>query len=120
MGGSERRARVVGLATGAWFAGAIAVSIAAGVPDRLPAVALGSGLLLVGERVAALMIVFVVVAVILDRGSRGELPIEFRGVKYADRDATELLAKNTQRAIVALADAVDAVEARVDAIDGGG
>ena len=99
--------------------GALIVSIAAGLPDRLPAVALGSGFLLHAERVAGLMIVFVVVAVIVDRGYRGDLPLEFRGVKYADRENTEQLAQRTSRAIVALADDVDDLKLRLGAVEEG-
>lgn len=108
---------VVRVATFGWFVSAVVVSVAAGFPDRLPAIALGSCVVLAAERVAALMIVFVVVAVIIDRGQRGDLPIEFRGVKYADREATDQLAQKTSQAIVALADSVDDLAMRLDAVE---
>lgn len=64
-------------------------------PRRLPAVALGSELLLYAERGFALFLVLLFVMVVVTRGWKGELPIALsqRGAEWADatRDVTREL-----------------------------
>lgn len=96
---------------------AVVFSFVAGAPHRLPAVALGSDAVLYAERVAALMMAFVIVGVIVYRGSRGDLPSEFRGIRYANRDATNELAQKTSGATDVLADSVDDIDGRLRALE---
>jgi hypothetical protein len=65
----------------------------AGMPARLPGVALGSEELLVAERVAATFAILFLAALVLVRAFQGELPQELsgRGVKYANSDAVDEL-----------------------------
>ncbi|HXB65304.1 MAG TPA: hypothetical protein VNV42_10560 [Solirubrobacteraceae bacterium] len=69
------------------------------------------------ERVAALMMAFVIVGVIVYRGSRGDLPSEFRGIRYANRDATNELAQKTSGATDVLAGSVDDIDGRLRALE---
>lgn len=114
MAARDRRSTVVRVGTIAAFAVAVGVCAAAKPPTALPSIALGSTVVLAAERVTALMIAFVLLAVILDRGMRGDLPIELRGVKYADREAADELARKTSQALLELADAIEALDARLE------
>jgi hypothetical protein len=69
------------------FVGAVIASVAAGVPaDSLPGVALGSEVLLLAERTAALFATWMLIAVVVIRALKDELPVEMsgRGVRYAE------------------------------------
>lgn len=67
--------------------GAVIASVAAGVPTgSLPGVALGSEVLLVAERTVALFATWMLIAVVVIRALKDELPVEMsgRGVRYAE------------------------------------
>lgn len=78
------------------------VSLAAGKGARLPAVALGSELLLDLERAIALFAGALLLLVVLTEAWRGNLPTEIsgRGVKY------ESFKKETQESLEALSEAI--------------
>ena len=63
---------------------AIGASLIEGTPDRLPGIALGSAVLLHGERALALIGVVIGALSVLARAARGRLPIELStsGVRY--------------------------------------
>jgi hypothetical protein len=72
--------------------GAALLSAATGIdPESLPGVALGSPVLLLAERTAALFGIWMVMVVIVVRASRDQLPIEIsgRGVRYAESDEVQ-------------------------------
>lgn len=112
------RQRVTGLGTAAVVLGSVLATLLAGTPESLPAVALDSAVVLHAERVVALALASVVVAALLDRGFHGELPAEFRGVKYAERTASQELAESSGEALVALADEVHDLSQRLAAVEG--
>jgi hypothetical protein len=88
--------------------GAVAIyaTLAAGVPTKLPAVALGSDVLLHAERAAALFWGYVLILVVVGKAFRGKLPIEFSttGARYSD------VAEAAEGAITALERRVEAAE----------
>jgi hypothetical protein len=56
---------------------AVTVTVRAGIPDQLPAVALDSEILFHALRAALLLWGWVLFLVVLLRGLQGELPVEF-------------------------------------------
>lgn len=113
------RQRLVAVGTLVAAAGATIVTALSGTPRTLPAVSLGSPVLLHAERVVALVLAFVVLAAVIDRALRGELPIEFRGMKYADKAATEDLAELSSEALATLAESVDKLDERLASLEAG-
>lgn len=79
------------------LAAAAATSLIEGVPERLPAVALGSDVLLHVERAAAIFAIVVAIASVLHEAGRGRLPTQLTtaGLAYeadiAAADAAERL-----------------------------
>jgi hypothetical protein len=124
MGSAWRflRKHYLGAVTTVALGAAIAGSIAAGQPARLPAVALGSVALLDAERTTGLFAAFLLVALVIDQAWRGRLPSEIsgRGVKYVDevkdttKQALEAVGVELEKARgerQALQDRLDALEA---------
>lgn len=91
------------------FAAALTVSLVEGVPSRLPAVALGSEVLLHLERAAAFFAIVVAVLSVLAQASRGRLPTQF---------STAGLAYEADAAADAKA-AVEKLQAQVDGLHDG-
>ena len=92
---------------------ALGVSLIEGTPDRLPGIALGSAVLLHGERALALIAVVIGALSVLARAARGRLPIELStsGVRYEAEAADDAAA-----AVVQLQDQLDELVAIVDAL----
>jgi hypothetical protein len=65
----------------------IGISDAAGVPEKLPGVALGWNALFHVERAAALLGGFGTVLLVGARAMKGEFPIRFGQVEYAQKEA---------------------------------
>lgn len=79
--------------------GAVVASVAAGVPaGSLPGVALGSEVLLLAERTAALFGTWMLIAVVVIRALKDQLPVEIsgRGVRYADAENVQAKAAGTE------------------------
>jgi hypothetical protein len=98
---------------------AVCVSLIEGTPDRLPGIALGSAVLLHGERALALIAVVIGALSVLARAARGRLPIELStsGVRYeaeAADDAAAAVAQ-LQEQLDELVTIVDALADRLDA-----
>jgi hypothetical protein len=87
-----------------------AVTLVEGAPDRLPAVALGSDVLLHVERAAAMFAIVVAVAAVLREGWRGRLPTQVTtsGLAY-EGDAAE----EAKAAVEHLQDQVDDLQAQL-------
>jgi hypothetical protein len=115
-------------------AGALAASIAAGTPPKLPAAALGSAVLLHLLRVSAAVLAVALVGTVVARAWTGELPVKFggAGVEYAvqtavlKEDASDALrqlatAENgLRRALAAEAAARGELERRLARLEGRG
>lgn len=69
--------------------------------DALPGVALGSHALLVVERAVAFFAAWLLVLVVVAQAFKGRLPTEIsgRGVRYADADAAQAAAADTEAAL---------------------
>ncbi len=82
----------------------IALAILAGVPERLPAAALESSVVLYALRAVAIFAALFLALLVTYRGLLGELPNELsgRGVRYADRDAVDQLRSELSDAIARL------------------
>ena len=82
----------------------IAMAILAGVPERLPAAALESTVILYALRAVAIFAALFLALLVIYRGLLGELPNELsgRGVRYADRDAVDQLRSELSDAIARL------------------
>ena len=98
---------------------AVCVSLIEGTPDRLPRIALGSAVVLHGERALALIAVVIGALSVLARAARGRLPIELStsGVRYegeAADDAAVAVAQ-LQEQLDELVAFVDALADRLDA-----
>jgi len=92
----------LGFATAVALLACVVITLLAGVPAKLPAVALGSDALLHVERAIALFVGYLAIAVVLVRSWEGQLPDEIsgRGLKYAARE----LKIETREAIAGLRD----------------
>jgi ABC-type transport system involved in cytochrome bd biosynthesis fused ATPase/permease subunit len=103
---------VVGLAA------AVAVTLAEGVPRRLPAVALGSVVLLHALRAGALVAIGIAVATVLLRASTGRLPTQLSttGIGYDETtsalDALQQQVDDQQAVLEHLAERLDALPPR--------
>jgi hypothetical protein len=110
-----------GLLTVAVVMFALVASLIAGAPTKLPSAALGSDVVLHAERIVAILAAYLLLALVIARSWRGQLPVELsgRGVKYADEVKntssralrsliTGLRAEQTAR--LELEDRVDALE----------
>jgi hypothetical protein len=93
------------------LAAVLAVTVAEGTPARLPAVALGSDVLLHFERAAALFAIVLAVATVLARAAAGRLPSELTasGIGYTAEETLE-----TTAALTELQEQVDAQQAALD------
>jgi len=96
---------------GLWLAAAVAISAIEGTPDRLPAVALDSTVLLHALRAGALFAVGFAVATVLARAGTGRLPTQLStsGIGY---DAEET--RETTSALAELQKQVDDQQATLD------
>lgn len=94
----------VGLAVAIAVVTAVALSLAAGAPKKLPAAALGSEALLHVLRVSAMVAAFALIATVVVRAWAGELPIKLGGggVEYAAK--TEAVKDNVEQAVRDLTD----------------
>ena len=81
--------------------GAVMTSVAAGPPAELPALALGSEVLLVAERAFTLFAIWMTVVVIVIQAFRRQLPVEIssRGVRYAEAQRVRTKADGTDEAL---------------------
>jgi hypothetical protein len=98
---------------------ALGASLVTGVPEQLPGVALGSPVVLHAERALAIFAASLLVLVVLVRAFQGMLPTELsgRGVKYAQREATEEIRDTTAAALEGLQTAQPELAARVDSLE---
>jgi hypothetical protein len=98
---------------------ALGASLVTGVPEQLPGVALGSPVVLHAERALAIFAASLLVLVVLVRAFQGMLPTELsgRGVKYAQREATEEIRDTTAAALEGLQTAQRELAARVDSLE---
>lgn len=98
---------------------ALAGSLAGGIPKSLPGVALGSPALLYAERTVAFFAALLLALVVLVRAFQGRLPSELsgRGVKYAEREATEEIRDTTATALEGLEVAYRELATRVEALE---
>jgi len=80
------------------------LAMAAGVPERLPAAALNSTVVLYAMRAVAIFAALFLALLVTYRALLGELPNELsgRGVRYADRDAVDQLRAELSDAIARL------------------
>jgi hypothetical protein len=94
-----------------WLAAAVAITLIEGAPDRLPAVALGSTVLLHTLRAGALFAVGFAVATVLARAGTGRLPTQLStsGIGYAAEETRE-----TTTALAELQQQVDDQQAVLD------
>ena len=115
--------RILGAGVAALAAGAVVVSVLEGTPRELPAVALGSAVLLHAERALALFGVVVASLSVLVQAARGRLPVELStsGLRYeaeAAEDAATAVADlqeqldDLEATVAALADHLDTLTAR--------
>ncbi len=112
--GRARRVVVPVLVIGS-FLGSVVASVAAGVEPPYPGSALGSGLVLVLERAAAVWAFSLLALVIVDQGLRGRLPVEIggRGVRYsAEQQAVEVVVAHGD-----LGDRVSALEVAFEVLE---
>ena len=98
---------------------ALAGSLAGGIPKSLPGVALVSPALLYAERTVAFFAALLLALVVLVRAFQGRLPSELsgRGVKYAEREATEEIRDTTATALEGLEVAYRELATRVEALE---
>jgi hypothetical protein len=98
---------------GLWLAAAVAISLIEGTPDRLPAVALGSTVLLHALRAGALFAIGFAVATVLTRAGAGRLPtvLGTSGIGY-DAEETRV----TTTALAELQEQVDDQQATLDGL----
>jgi len=106
----------------ALLAVAVLVSLLEGTPERLPAVALGSDVLLHALRASALFAIVFVLATVLSRASAGRLPTELSttGIGYTaeeTRKTTETLAE-LQEQVDDHQATIDRLAERIDRISG--
>jgi hypothetical protein len=108
---SVRRALGAGAALLAVLA--VCVRLVEGTPHRLPGIALGSAVLLHGERALALVAVAIGALSMLAQAARGRLPIELStsGVRYEAEAADDAAA-----AVAQLQEQLDELVAIVDAL----
>lgn len=102
-----------------WLAISVVTTLIEGTPDRLPAVALGSAVLLHAIRAAALFAIGFGLATVLTRAGAGRLPTELStsGIAY---DPAELAGETTdelQGQVDELIATVSELAARLDAAD---
>ena len=111
--------KVLGIGLAVLLALALGASLVTGMPEKLPGVALGSPVVLHAERVVAIFAAALLVLVVLVRAFQGMLPTELsgRGVKYAQREATEEIRDATATALEGLQTAQRVLAARVDALE---
>jgi len=107
---SDPRVRYLG-PLGLWLVAAVAISLVEGTPERLPAVALGSTVLLHALRAGALFAIVFAVATVLARAGAGRLPTQLStsGIGY---DAEET--RETTTALAELQQEVDRQQAALD------
>lgn len=90
---------------------ALAATLLAGAPERLPAVALGSVVLLHIERAAAMFAIVLAVVSVISQASRGRLPTQVTtaGLAYEAEAAADTKGglENLQAQIDELQDSVD-------------
>jgi hypothetical protein len=114
---------VLGIVAIAVAVGATLVSALGGTPAQLPGVALGSTVLLHGERALALFAVVIAALSVVLQAARGRLPVEFStsGLRYeaeavddAAAAVSELQAQfdDLEAMTAALAERLDAVSPR--------
>jgi hypothetical protein len=110
--------RTLGARAAALAGRAVGVSLIEGTPDRLPGIALGSAVLLHGERALALIAVVIGALSVLARAARGRLPIELStsGVRY-EADAADDAAGAVAQLQEQLDDLVAIVDALADRLD---
>jgi hypothetical protein len=101
---------------GIWLLAAVVTTLVEGTPQRLPAVALGSSVLLHALRAGALFAIGLAVATAAARAARGELPAQLStaGLAY---DSAQLAAESSsdlQAEIDELAATVAELAARID------
>ena len=79
---------ILGTATTVALIASLLVSLIAGTPSDLPSIAMGSAELLHIERTIAICVAYLLLAVVLTRAWRGQLPNEVsgRGLKYATQE----------------------------------
>jgi hypothetical protein len=96
---------------------AIVVTATERTPAPLPDLALGSSLLFHLERIAALLAALIVIGVLVQRASSGQLPIELstQGIKYAaeEEKTAQGLINDTRR----LDESLARMERRLNAIE---
>jgi hypothetical protein len=114
----RRTRRTLGASAAALAGLAVGVSLIEGTPDRLPGIALGSAVLLHGERALALIAVVIGALSVLARAARGRLPIELStsGVRY-EADAADDAAGAVAQLQEQLDDLVAIVDALADRLD---
>jgi hypothetical protein len=114
----RRPRRTLGARAAALAGLAVGVSLIEGTPDRLPGIALGSAVLLHGERALALIAVVIGALSVLARAARGRLPIELStsGVRY-EADAADDAAGAVAQLQEQLDDLVAIVDALADRLD---
>jgi hypothetical protein len=97
----------------AWLSVAVTISLVEGTPDRLPAVALGSTVLLHALRAGALFAIGFAIATVLTRAGAGRLPtlLGTSGIGY---EAEETRATST--ALADLQEQVDDQQTLLDAL----
>ena len=100
------------LPLGAWLLAAVIITVIEGTPRRLPAVALGSSVLLHALRAGALFAIGFVLATVFARAGAGRLPTQLStsGIGY---DAEE-----TRETATALAELQAELDRHRSAIDG--
>jgi hypothetical protein len=114
---------LLGIVAIAVAAGATLVSVIEGTPAQLPGVALGSTVLLHGERALALFAVVIAALSAVFQAARGRLPVEFStsGLRYeaeAADDAAAAVAElqaqfdDLEATTAALAERLDALSPR--------
>ena len=88
------RSHVLGLVAITVAVGATLVSVLEGTPTQLPGVALGSTVLLHGERALALFAVAIAALSVVLQAARGRLPVEFStsGLRYEAEAADDMAA----------------------------
>jgi hypothetical protein len=82
--------------------GAVILSVVAGsTAGPLPGVALGSGALLLAERAGALFAIWMLIAVVVIRALRNQIPVEIsgRGVRYAEAENVQATTASGERAL---------------------
>ena len=98
------------IVTLAAFVASFVVSSLGGTPKKLPNTALDSTLLFVVERGLLLFAVYLVVAVVIQRSWKGELPSEFsgQGLKYSVSEVKDATADFRDETLTTLDELTDA------------